>query len=369
MTTKASKKGRAAAPSTSLRGASTMEELMAKSTFNIKGFSRGQKVSAKYVGMSGKSAIFDLGSKSEGVISGTYLEDSKDFVRGLKVGSITTLTVIEPETRDGIVLLSARAAAADSVWERFETMKKEDKEHSATVKSVSGSGVSVEIEGVSAFVPSSHLGKLASGAGEKLVGKVIKVKIVEVDKSKRRVLASEKAVSEAGAEEEIKKAMKALKEGEIYDGVVKQLTTFGVFVEVGSGLEGLVHVSEMSWEKNIKPEDIVSVGDKVKVKILGPRDGKLSLSIKQAQKDPWETVSDKFKVEDKLKGRVTKQSDFGVFVELTPGVEGLVHVTKIPPATKLERGKEVEVYIEEIDAKAKKISLGLVLTSKPLGYK
>lgn len=349
-----------------------MEELMAKSAFNIKGFSRGQKVSAKYMGMSDNSAIFDLGSKSEGVISGTYFEDSKDFVRGLKTGETITLTVIEPETKEGVVLLSARAAAADSVWGRFEKMKSEGKEHSAMVKSVSGSGLSVEIEGVSAFVPSSHLGKQASAQGDKLVGRTIKVKIVEVDKSKRRVLASEKSVSEAGAEEEIKKAIKSLKEGEVYDGVVKQLTTFGAFVAVKAGkaeVEGLVHVSELSWEKNIKPEDIVEVGQKVKVKILGPRDGKLSLSIKQAQKDPWENVADKFKVEDKIKGKVTKQSDFGAFVEIAPGIEGLVHVTKIPPATKLERGKEVDVYIEEIDPKAKKISLGLVLTSKPIGYK
>ncbi len=356
----------------STKAASNMEELLAKSSFKVKGFSRGEKVSAKFVGMAGRSAIFDLGAKSEGVISGIYFEDSKDFVRGLKPGNVVTLTVIEPETREGVVLLSARAAAADSVWERFETMKREGKEHSVVVKSVTGAGASIELEGVSAFVPASQLGKAALAEGDKLAGKTIRVKVVEVDKSKRRVLASEKAVSEAGAEEEIKQAIKTLKQGEIYDGVVKQLTTFGAFVAVAAGkteVEGLVHVSELSWEKNIKPEDIVAVGDRVKVKILGPRDGKLSLSIKQAQKDPWEGIENKFKVEDKLKGKITKQSDFGVFVELLPGVEGLIHVTKIPPATKLEKGKEVDVYIEEIDPKAKKISLGLVLTSKPIGYK
>ena len=345
---------------------------MAKSSFNVKGFTRGQKVNAKFTGISGKTAVFDLGSKSEGMITGLNFEESKDFIRTLKVGESVSLVVLDPETREGIVLLSARHAAADSVWERFEEFKKEAKEHSATVKAVSGSGVSVEIEGVSAFVPTSQLGKHAVAEGDKLVGKVIKVKIVEVDKSKRRVLASEKAVSEAGHEEDVQNAIKALKEGDVYEGEVTQLTSFGAFVAIKAGetqVEGLVHVSEMSWEKNIKPEDVVSQGQKVKVKVLGLRDGKLSLSMKQAQKDPWENAAEKFKVEDRLKGKVVKQSDFGVFIEIAPGVEGLIHVTKIPPATKLEKGKEVDVYIEEIDTKAKKISLGLVLTSKPIGYK
>ncbi len=357
---------------TSKAQASTMEELLAKSSFNVKGFSRGEKVNAKFKGISGKSAIFDLGSKSEGLIAGSNFEESKDFIRGLKVGESVLLVVLDPETRDGVVLLSARHAAADYGWDKFEELKKTGKELNASVKSVSGSGVSVEIEGVSAFIPASQLGKVTTSQGEKLVGKSLRVKIIEVDKSKRRVLASEKAVSEAGHEKEVKEAIDALKTGEIYDGKVTQLTTFGAFVaikEEQTQVEGLVHVSELSWEKNIKPEDVVKEGQEVRVKVLGLRDGKLSLSMKQAQKDPWEAEAAKFKVEDKLKGKVTKQSDFGVFVELTPGVEGLIHVTKIPPATNLEKGKEVDVYIEEIDTKKKKISLGLVLTSKPIGYK
>lgn len=354
------------------KAASSMEELLAKSSFNVKGFTRGEKVDAKVVNISSKTAIFDLGSKSEGVINGIYFEQSKEFLRSLKSGETVRLTVIEPETREGIVLLSARSAASDSTWDRFEAYKKEGKELTASVKSVSGSGASVEIEGVGAFVPSSQLGKKAASAGESLVGKTLKVKVMEVDKSKRRVLVSEKAVSEAGHEEEVQKAISELKKGEIYDGEVTQLTNFGAFVAIKedkTAVEGLVHVSELSWEKQIKPEDIVKIGDKIKVKVLGLRDGKLSLSLKQAQKDPWEAVAEKIKVDDKLKGKVTKQSDFGVFVELFPGVEGLIHVTKIPPATKLEKGKEINVTVEEIDPKAKKISLGLVLTSKPIGYK
>ncbi len=118
-----------------------------------------------------------------------------------------------------------------------------------------------------------------------------------------------------------------------------------------------------------KPGDSLKKGDKIKVKVLGVKDGRLSLSVKQALEDPWKNISKKFKVDDKITGKIVRNSDFGTFVELAPGIEGLVHITKIPPATKLIVGEKVNCYIEEIDEKNKKISLGLVLSSKPVGYK
>ena len=134
-------------------------------------------------------------------------------------------------------------------------------------------------------------------------------------------------------------------------------------------IEGLVHVSEFSWGKIEKPSDVVSEGKEVVVKVIDIADGKLSLSFKQAQKDPWEEVEKKYKKEAKVKGKVIRRSDFGIFVELEPGVEGLIHMTKIPPGEKFEEGQEVNVYLEEIDGKKRKISLGLILTRKPIGYK
>jgi small subunit ribosomal protein S1 len=134
-------------------------------------------------------------------------------------------------------------------------------------------------------------------------------------------------------------------------------------------LEGLVHISELSWDKIGKPEEIVSVGDNVKVKVIGKKNGKLALSIKQTQKDPWEEAEKRYPKDKKVEGKVVRVSDFGMFVSLEPGVEGLVHITKIPPTKKFEVGDDVNVVIEEIDSKAKKLSLGLVLTAKPVGYK
>jgi len=134
-------------------------------------------------------------------------------------------------------------------------------------------------------------------------------------------------------------------------------------------LEGLVHISELSWDKVGRAEDAFKAGDEVKVKVIGKTNGKLAFSIRQTQVDPWDKIEDKYKKESRVKGKISKLTDFGVFVQLEPGIEGLVHLTKIPPGKSLAKGDSVNVYVEEIDPKEKRISLGLVLTEKPVGYK
>jgi len=204
------------------------------------------------------------------------------------------------------------------------------------------------------------------------LAETLKIKVIEVDKRKKKVVFSERAVSEAKEIEEAGIALKKVEIDKVYDGVITTITSFGIFVKIKadkSDIEGLVHISELSWEKIERPSEVFKLGQKVKVKVLGIRDGKLALSLKQAQENPWENVSKKFKVDDKVKGTVTKNSDFGTFVKLAPGIEGLIHITKIPPATKLNVGDAVNCYIEEIDTKNKRISLGLILSVKPVGYK
>ena len=163
-----------------------------------------------------------------------------------------------------------------------------------------------------------------------------------------------------------------MKEGEVYEGVVTTVSDFGCFVEIRENkvaVEGLVHISELSWEKVDKTSDVVSEGDRIKVKVIGKKGGKLSLSMKQAQEDPWDEAEKKYKKDAKVKAKVVRTSDFGVFARLEPGIEGLIHLTKIPPGKRFEKGQEVNVYVEEVDAKSRKVSLGLVLTTKPVGYK
>ncbi len=350
----------------------TMEELLKKYGSKVKGFKRGQKVEARLLDLSKKTATFDIGGKSEGIINDIYFQEARDYLKTLKVGDIVTAVVINPEVADGNVLLSLRHAASDSLWEKFKRDLNKGTIVNVNVKNSNQSGILVDFEGISGFIPTSQIGKVMQQNLGNITGNTIKVKVIEVDKSKRKIVFSEKAVSEVKEMAEASKAFEAIKTGEIYKGAITTITTFGVFVEIvvkKNKLEGLVHISETSWDKANKPEDMFKIGQKVEVKVLGLHDGKLSLSIKQAEKDPWTDVANKFKVEDKLKGKVTRNSDFGTFVQIAPGIEGLIHITKIPPATKLGVGDELNVYIEEIDTRNKKISLGLVLSVKPVGYK
>lgn len=354
-------------------GGVTMADLLAKSAKKIIGFTSGQKVKGKILSIGGKSVVLDIGGKSEGIVAEDAFSESREFIKKLKVGDEVLTTVIVPETREGMVLLSFRHAAHDASWETVLKAFKEGNEVAVMGKAVNPSGITVDLEGLIGFIPTSQLGSEASRNSQALVGKYFKVKILEVDKLSNKIVLSEKEVSEAESIKKAKELIEKVKEGEIYEGKVTTVAGFGCFVKLDIGkdasVEGLVHISEMSWSKIGHPSEMVKEGDKVKVKVIGKRDGKLSLSIKSAEKNPWDGAEKKYEKETKVKGKVTRISDFGAFIEVEPGIEGLVHITKIPPATRLTEGQEVDCYVEEIDSKKKKLSLGLVLTSKPIGYK
>ena len=348
-----------------------MAELLKKHGAKVKGFTRGEKIEATIIEIGKKEAIFNVGGKGEGLLKDIYFQEARDYMRTLKVGDKVNAVVMDPETKEGNVLLSLRHAAADSLWHKLQDYKNAKTVISVNIKNSNQSGISVEYEGISGFIPSSQIGKATLKNIDNLGG-TLRVKIVEIDKNKKRVVFSEKEVSEEKEIASLNKAVAKIKQGDIYKGVVTNLTSFGIFVAIKVDkyeVEGLVHISESSWEKISNPADVFKVGETVEVKVLEAREGKLSLSIKQAGKDPWESEVKKLKVEDKVKGTVSKISDFGTFIKIARGVEGLIHITKIPPAMKFNVGDEVNCYIEEIDLKNKKISLGIVLSAKPIGYK
>lgn len=359
----------------------TMEDILAQFGTDEPaiGLSMGDKVKGKIVKIEPGRVIIDIGGKSEGLVAEKAYKQAEDFIKTLKKGDKVETVVLVPETQEGFTILSLRQAAEAATWEKVE--KAYDK--SETVKvggvSVNPSGVTVQFGSLSGFVPMSQIGKVTSKKVQALVGKRFEVMVIDFDQSAKKVIFSEKEVSEKEELARARGAMKSIKEGDEFEGVVTTIYDFGCFVKVdapiGAGkkekvpLEGLVHISELSWDKVDNPANVVTEGDKVKVKVIGKRNGKLAFSIKQTEKDPWESVSKKYKKDKKVKGEVMKVSDFGTFVQLEPGVEGLIHITKIPPGKKLNKGDKVDVYVEGVDAKEKRISLGLVLTEKPVGYK
>lgn len=351
----------------------TMAELLASAKSPVRGLSAGQKLQGKVVSKNPKSLILDIGGKSEGVVAEKAFVEARDFIKTLEIGDTVTVSVLIPETKEGVALLSLRQAAFDASWERLNKARQANQAVAVFGKGVNPSGVTVDVDGQLGFIPGSQLGKEASKNPQNLVGKYFKAVPLEVERATNKIVLSEKEVSDAADIKIAKETMGKIKEGEVYDGVVTTVANFGCFVKLNLPgkilIEGLVHISELSWGKVESTAAAVSEGDKVKVKVVGTKDGRLSLSIKAALKDPWEELGEKYKVESKIKGKVIRMSDFGAFVELEPGVEGLVHITHIPPGQRLSEGQEVNCYVQEIDTKNKKLSLGLVLTTKPVGYK
>lgn len=361
----------------------TMAELLAKSKSSIKNLSLGQKVRGVVIQKLTKSLILDIAGKAEGVVAEKAYVEAREYISKLKVGDEVMATVLVPEMRDGSTLLSLRDSVSASVWQNIEKAYKEKSEVAVYAKSMAGSGLTVDVNGVAGFIPTSQLSKEFSKNPSSLVGKYFKAKVIEIDRQKNKLVLSEREVTDAKDIALAKKALESVKDGDIFDGIVTTVANFGIFVKIEvslpaqagkSPIEGLVHISELSWGKVIHPSEMFKVGDKVNVSVIGRKEGqeasgKLALSIKQAKKDPWIDVDKKHKEEDRITGKVTKVTDFGVFIEIEPGVEGLVHITKIAPGKKFSVGDEANCYIEEIDTKSRKISLGLVLTSIPVGYK
>jgi len=357
-----------------------MEDLMKAYGDGFKSFTKGQKVIAKITYIDNKKVLLDIGGKSEGLVFDKAYKLAEDFIRTLKVGDEVEGVVLVSETRDGYTVLSLKQAAQKVAWGRIEKAYQEKTPVVVHGKMVNQAGVLVEVDNITGFIPTSQLGREVAKNPSGLVDHRFSAIIIDFDKDANKVVLSEKEVSEADQIGRERDAFKAVKEGEVFDGEVTTIYDFGCFVRIdlpiGKGkaremvpMEGLVHVSELSFGKVGRAEDIVRVGDKVKVKVIGKKNDKLAFSIKQTQKDPWEEALKKYPKESKVDGKVAKITDFGVFVMLEPGIEGLIHMTKIPPTKKFEIGDEVAVTVEEIDPKEKKLSLGLVLTAKPIGYK
>jgi small subunit ribosomal protein S1 len=354
----------------------TMDELLLQYGGSFHTFSVGDTVKGKVIRIEPGRLIVDIGGKSEGLVAEKTYKEAEKLIGSLKVGDEIQARVIVSETPEGYTILSLRNAVEDIVWKKIRESHENGLPISVKGKSVAASGIAVEIENLTGFIPGSQLGKTVAKNPQGLVGKHFQAVVIDFDRQNRKVVLSEKEVTEKEELAESREAIKNVKVGDEFEAVVLSVYDFGCFVKVNVlvgkksvTLEGLVHISELSWEKTESVTEVVSEGDKLSVKVIGKQRDKLAFSVKQAGKDPWEKASEKYEVDMRLKGKVVKVSDFGMFVQLEPGIEGLVHITKIPPDKKFARGDEVNVYIEEVDKETRKISLGLVLTEKPIGYK
>lgn len=357
----------------------TMADLMAQYGSSVKTAQKGETVSGKITDKTRKSILVDIGGKTEGIVADKEFEAARDYIDQLEVGDAVEAYVISSENDRGQILLSLKKAAIDTKWDEFTKAMEEDQVIKVKGLEVNKGGLIVVIDGIRGFIPSSQFSKEYIGNIAKLKNKTIDAKVIEVDKEKNRLIFSEKHVSEAGEIAQRAQALSSVKVGEVYTGVISGVMHFGLFVtvqvpmgeEATGHVEGLVHISEISWEKVGDPHDYHKVGDEVKVKVLGIDEeaGKLNLSLKQLMEDPWTNIEERYPIGTTLNGSVSRIAPFGVFVKIEPGVDGLIHTSKLTPDQVFEPNDEVNVMVESVDPGQRRMSLSIVLTEVPMGYK
>ncbi|MBA2173858.1 30S ribosomal protein S1 [Halobacillus locisalis] len=331
----------------------------------MKEFSAGDIVTGKVVKIEEKQVLVDVGYKVEGIVpiselSSLHVEKASDAV---SEGDELTLQVKKVE--DDEIVLSKRAVDADKAWQDLEEKFESGEIFEAEVKDVVKGGLVVDI-GLRGFIPASLVETYYVEDFEDYKGKSLTLKVVELDREQNRVILSHRAVVEQ--EESAKKydVLQSLEDGQEIEGTVQRLTDFGAFVNLG-GIDGLVHISQLSHQHVEKASDVVEEGQTVKVKVLSvDRDNeRISLSLKATQPGPWHDIQNKVKTGEVLEGTVRRLVSFGAFVEVLPGVEGLVHISQISnrhigtPDEVLEEGQQVEVKVLDVDENAKRLSLSM----------
>lgn len=348
----------------------TMTELLAWTGYAIRGVKRGDLVEGVITSISHREILIDLGVKTEGIVSDRDFSLIADLLKTLNVGDKVLAYVVNPEDEGGRLILSLRKAGLDYKWKAIDDAKVAGELITVRGLEVNRGGLLVDCQGLRGFIPASQLDVSYANRPQELAGQNIQVKILEAEQKNNRLIFSQKLALTKEAEAKIRQKLAEIKIGSTCEGVVSNITPFGLFVNF-DGLEGLVHISEIAWEKINDIKDYFKIGDKVKVLVLeiDSKTGRLNLSIKKLLTDPYDKLSKLYDQEKLVKGKVVKLTNFGIFVRMDEGIEGLIHVSKIPPGQNFQIGEEVECLIEAIDAQKRKISLSPLLKEKPVGYK
>lgn len=342
-------------PTKSVKAPTTMEELLALEKVRPKGISRGQIIEGTIVSVTPREVLVDIGGKSEGIISGHELSEVHE---PLKPGGVILAYVMQSEDESGQTVLSLKKAGGERRWRELDEVFKSGTSVSVHGVETNRGGLVVDIDGVRGFIPSSQLDSANSGANG--IGKDFPAKIIEFDRRANRLILSQRSLTAESNRKKFEEAANKFKVGEALDGKVSGVMPYGLFVTLVEGIEGLVHISEISWERVSNLAEIYKIGDEVKVKILNidPSAGRINLSIKALLEDPWKDKLKEIKVGTSFKGEVKKLTQFGVFVLLPQGVDGLIQTSKIPAyMVDLAPGQPIDVTIEAVDPETRKISL------------
>jgi small subunit ribosomal protein S1 len=330
-------------------------------------FQEGDVVTGHVVRIDNDEVLVDIGYKSEGVIPANELSIRKsvDPSEEVTLGEEVDALVLTKEDQDGRLILSKKRARFERAWRRIEAAADSGEPVSGTVIEVVKGGLIIDL-GVRGFLPASLVDIRRVPNLDEYLGQAIDCKVIELNRSRNNVVLSRRAVLEEQRKEDRERILDRLQPGQVVDGTISNIVDFGAFVDL-DGIDGLIHISELSWSHVNHPSEILAIGDQVTVKVLDiDRDRqRISLGLKQTQEDPWQRVVDTYNIGDELEGTVTKVVTFGAFVEILDGVEGLVHISELAqhhvenPREIIQPGDEVRVKILEIDSERRRLSLSI----------
>jgi small subunit ribosomal protein S1 len=327
----------------------------------------GEIVTGIVVQVGRDSVVVDIGGKSEGVISRNEFAGPSGEI-SVKAGDKVDVYIESRENDDGLVTLSKEKADKMKVWDEISSACERDELIEGTISQRVKGGLSVTIRGgVKAFLPGSQVDLRPIRNLDKLIGQTYQFKVIKFNKKRGNIVLSRRVLLEKERDEMKAKTLETLQEGMTVKGTIKNITEYGAFVDLG-GIDGLLHITDMSWGRVNHPSEVFQVGDEVMVKVLkyNAETERVSLGLKQTQEDPWNHAEEAYPPGKRVRGKIMSVTDYGAFVELEPGVEGLIHVSEMSwtkkvkhPSKLVEPGQEIECQVLEVDAKAKRISLGL----------
>jgi small subunit ribosomal protein S1 len=319
-------------------------------------------------GITDKDVVLNIGFKSDGLVPLSEFKYNPD----LKVGDEVDVIVENKEDKNGQIVISHRKALAESAWDKVVAAFEADEIVKGYIKDRTKGGMVVDLMGLDAFLPGSQLDVKPIKDYDSYVGTTMELKVVKLNPVFRNIVVSHKAIIESGLEAQKSEILSKLEKGQVLEGTVKNLTSFGVFVDLG-GVDGLIHITDVSWGRINHPEEVLQVGQNINVVVLDYDEEKkrISLGMKQLTPHPWETLAADIQEGSVVKGRVVNLEDYGAFIEIAPGVEGLVHVSEMSWSTHLKSpheyvklGDEVDAKVLNIDREERKLSLGLKQLAK-----
>jgi small subunit ribosomal protein S1 len=347
----------------------TMEAYLDQELSTIKTLAHGDIIDGIVVRVDPDEVLVDVGSKSEGVISNRELgtRGEQDGIE-LEAGDRIKVFVLQPENEDGNVVLSLRRARAESIWTKAAEKQVNGEVLDAEVREQNKGGLIVNIMGLRGFLPTSQVSRSHNGGLDELVGKRINVKVLEVNRKRNRLIVSQKAAQDEDRARQRSELFERLKVSDQVRGRVSGLTSYGAFVNLG-GADGLIHISELSWERVGNVSEVLQVGQEVTVKVikLDPELSRISLSLRQMSEDPWDSIEQRFPPGSLLDGEVTKVKKYGAFLQVGDGVEGLLHISELSwdhverTEDVVKVGDRLRVMVLQADKVRRRISLSLKL--------